>query len=739
MKRNPVDGQTEETERNDGSENRPEEGLPEPIGSGAAAAVESFAQRRVRRLTAWIAFAVIGLEFLNFLLGPFGMSRNRTVTDFLFLGLLVVYAVWALRMSLGTEKRHLPALFRTPETLFVLSLVIFLLSYLFASTANLSYAQRFALTHGNLRLAPDSTIQRLNSASRYLPLLLLNGWVIVYFRLRWKALAARLLGSEHPLRTWALPLVLLSAVCYALSFPSGVSLAGMAPLAYIALVPLLLVLRYAGIGRAIFYGVTFGVLQTMLANFWLGTFSLVSLQFITVTFAVEYTLFMTVLVWLIKRLPKISWILVPIAWVAFDFLRSRGFLGYSWGMLGSSQYAALPLIQIAAVTGIWGVTFVVTLVNSSVAQAIYLWTRTTSGPLPAQSPTGPANTVSDRRRRLASLVPLVTSALVLVALLVEGLIAMRVQAGRPVDHSVRVSLIQENTDPRKNDYEATFQTLKKLTNDALKDKPDLVVWSETAFVPNIRRWSKMDPKVYPLSRIVDQFLAYQKSIHTWLVTGNDDYTLTTDAAGNEVRNDYNAAVLFSPQGERVATYHKIHLVPFTEYFPYKKQLPWMYEMLQNFDVYLWEPGTEYTVFHTPKISFSTPICFEDSFPDDVRRFVLAGAQVIMNLSNDYWSLSKVEGKQHYINSLFRAVENRRPLMRATASGLTAYVDSTGRLIKSVPFYREAYLTADVTIHKERLSLYTRWGDWFPQVMLLLTAIALLVSVLPLRRLVQDDD
>lgn len=673
---------------------------------------------RTRRITAYTALVVIVAEFFNFLFGPFGMSHTKTIADYLFLALLISYALWAVRMAAAGENHHLGALFRTPETLFVISLVLFLLSYLFASTANLSYAQRFALTHGNLRLAPDSTIQRLNSASRYVPLLALNAWVFLYFRLRRKELSTRALSGTDPLRAWALPLVILAAALYAFSFPSAISLGGLAPIAYISLVPLLLAIRHARPGRAVFYGVSFGVLQTMLANFWLGTFSLVSLQFITIIFTIEYALFMTVLVWLINRLPRWSWIMVPVAWVAFDFLRSRGFLGYSWGMLGSSQYAALPLIQIAAVTGIWGVTFLLTLVNSAVAQVIeYL-----------ASPSFGEHRYRKFLLRLEAGLPLACTAALALAVLIEGFVAIRVQDARPVDHRVRVSLIQENTDPRKNDYRATFDTLKRLTNQALKDNPDLVVWSETAFVPNIRRWSKLDPNVYPLSRLVDDFLAYQKSIHTWLVTGNDDYTLSTDSSGNQVRKDYNAAVLFSPQGQRVQTYHKIHLVPFTEYFPYKKQLPWVYQMLQNFDVYLWEPGTQYTVFHTPKISFSTPICFEDSFPNHVRRFVLEGAQVIMNLSNDYWSLSKVEGKQHYINSLFRAVENRRPLMRATASGLTAYVTPTGRLVKTVPFYKEAYLTADVAIPKERLSLYTRWGDWFPQAMLILSGLFVIAGI-----------
>jgi apolipoprotein N-acyltransferase len=249
-------------------------------------------------------------------------------------------------------------------------------------------------------------------------------------------------------------------------------------------------------------------------------------------------------------------------------------------------------------------------------------------------------------------------------------------------------------------------------------------------VPNIRKWSTLDPKVYPLSKLVDEFLAYQKSTGHWLLTGNDDYFESTDAAGKTVRQDFNASVLFSPTGQRVQTYHKIHLVPFTEYFPYKKQLPFVYNMLLNFDVYLWEPGTQHVVFKTPKLTFSTPICFEDAFPDDVRKFVVAGAQVIMNISNDYWSLTPVEGKQHYINSLFRAVENRTPLLRATASGVTGYVDTSGRLVNRVPYYKQAYMIADVPIYAKSESLYTRFGDWFPKLTAILFVILLFVGFSP---------
>jgi apolipoprotein N-acyltransferase len=163
----------------------------------------------------------------------------------------------------------------------------------------------------------------------------------------------------------------------------------------------------------------------------------------------------------------------------------------------------------------------------------------------------------------------------------------------------------------------------------------------------------------------------------------------------------------------VATYHKVRLVPFTEHFPWREQLPALYQWLIERDVYLWEPGTERLVFQHPRFRFATPICFEDAFPAEVRLFARRGAQLILNLSNDYWSLTEVEARQHAANALFRAVENRLPLARATASGLTCYIDHTGRLRASLDYYTEGQLVVDAELPALRPTLYTRWGDWFP--------------------------
>lgn len=231
-------------------------------------------------------------------------------------------------------------------------------------------------------------------------------------------------------------------------------------------------------------------------------------------------------------------------------------------------------------------------------------------------------------------------------------------------------------------------------------------------MPNIRRWSTEDPAVEPLADLVRRFLDYQRGIGTWLLTGNDDYERRWEG-GEEARLDYNASILFSAEGRWVETYRKIRLVPFTESFPWKRELPGVHRLLQSFDVYLWEPGEERVVFDHPRFRFCTPICFEDAFPDHVRRFVLRGVDLIVNISNDYWSLTEVEALQHAANAVFRAVENRRPVLRATASGLTVHIDSRGRRLRSLPCYLEGALVVDVPLAEAASTLYTSWGDWFP--------------------------
>ena len=142
-------------------------------------------------------------------------------------------------------------------------------------------------------------------------------------------------------------------------------------------------------------------------------------------------------------------------------------------------------------------------------------------------------------------------------------------------------------------------------------------------------------------------------------------------------------------------------------------------MLLEFDIAFWTPGTERTIFNHPLVRFATPICFEDAFPGDVRAFAAEGMEVIVNLTNDYWSLREAAAQQHFAAALFRTVELRRPMVRATASGVTSHIDAYGRIVATVPQYAEEVLIADVQVPPSGRdgagprTLYLLWGEWVP--------------------------
>lgn len=637
--------------------------------------------------------ALIGapsLWTLYFLFAPGVSIAPLDLGDAIILALVAVHLAWVGTLVFSDPcRRVLFASVKVPaEGMFFAGLFLFLFAYVFALNANMDYVQRFVEAGGNLQIAPDTRTERMIAVGRHQPLLLLDLGLWIW--------AARDETGRTERR--GIALVLMAVVLSVLSFPSFVSLDGFPVLGFVSLAPLLVAIleavddrRYT---RAVWYGLLYGELVTLIGNYWLGTFNLISLQAVGVIFFLFYLLFLPILVagLAVVRSEVGRAFLIACAWTGFEFARSSGFLGYPWLLTAHSEYSFTAFIQIAEIGGVWAVSFVVVLVNAFVAAAIR---------------------AARRRGARASRWLLAATAVVGVTA-AGGFFLQRMVP--PGGDPVRMALIQQDSDPRKHAYEQTFATLRDLTDRSLAWEPDLVVWSETAFVPNIRRWSREDPKRYRLARLVEEFLEYQRSIETWLITGNDDYRRVLDDSGEEIERDsYNAAVLFSDRGERRDTYHKIKLVPFTEYFPYERELPWIYNMLLDFDIAFWTPGEERVVFEHPKVRFSTPICFEDVFPGEVREFARAGAEVIVNISNDYWSLNELAAKQHFVGALFRTVELRRPMVRATASGLTGHIDATGRIVATTDQYEPRILVADVrppTLDRE--SLYLRWGDWFPR-------------------------
>jgi apolipoprotein N-acyltransferase len=455
-----------------------------------------------------------------------------------------------------------------------------------------------------------------------------------------------------------------------------------------------------------------------LFNYWLSVFHPLAGLIVGIIYLFYFAVLFPLLKLALILFPRRGFILQWCIWVAYEYLRTQGFLGYSYGITGYSQWTVLPLIQIADIFGVWGVSALAVFPSAYIAAALDGWFP----------PPGRIRTFAVRER-----FPLGLWVLALAAALVYGFAA-------PLDYSgtasARIALIQHNTDPWRGgmeDYRNNYRILKRLSLEALErePKPDLVVWSETAFVPRIY-WHttyRDDPESYVLVKELLDFLREQE---VPFVIGNDDARRVVDATGNWERVDYNAVMLFE-RGEITGLYRKLHLVPFTEHFPYQKQLPWVYEALRNADTHFWETGDEATVFTAGGLRFSSPICFEDTFGYLSRDFVRNGAELIVNLSNDAWSGSLPAQMQHLGMAVFRAVENRRAMVRSTASGQTCGVDPNGRILAMAEPFAETWLTVEVPVVQAE-TLYTRYGDLWGRLFALAAGIVLLIGIF--RRIIE---
>jgi apolipoprotein N-acyltransferase len=189
-----------------------------------------------------------------------------------------------------------------------------------------------------------------------------------------------------------------------------------------------------------------------------------------------------------------------------------------------------------------------------------------------------------------------------------------------------------------------------------------------------------------------------------------------------VAADRNSALLISREGRILSQHHKLHLVAFGEFIPLEQYLPFLRKMLPLTGEFI--PGNKYTIFQLPTTSsqplarFGVLICFEDIFPGMVRRFVKDGADFMVNITNDAWFGRSAAPYQHAANSVFRAVENRRPFVRSANTGLSCFIDRLGRICAEVSsggkeIFIEGYKTYTMNIGpSRRLSFYTKYGDIF---------------------------
>jgi len=602
-----------------------------------------------------------------------------------------------------------------------------LVSWVYALNGDMDYVQRFVATSGFLNIG-DTSRERTATLVRYLALLILLGllWCQDGSRRIRKAKNSLTTGNFSALIEVSAPFwAILTALLYSFSLPNFLILQGIPILAWGAAAPLYLALRRVNFGRGLFLVMLFVGLQSLIINCWQGTFSYVSLPFTVSIMMIQSLPFAALLALSVGKFRRTGLWAAPLLWVGWDWVCSFGFLGYPWGLLGVSQYAHSSLIQLAAFGGVWMVNFLPHFFSAVLAQSVE------------------SIALGNRDKLWRPLLAPFATIVGIFAIALGGALVIRQRDFRsanlsPGDYrSVRILINQQNTDPRKHDYQQSFNELKRLTEEAMAiEGPfDLVVWPESGFVPDIRYWLDESRAQWRRGKLVRTLLDWQKELRIPLVTGNQDHFFETASpsenseTSQKLKHIQNAALYLPPNRRddyQRTYYYKMRLVPFTENFPYREQFPWVAELLHNFSTTQWTPGSEHTLLEAPSFLFSTPICFEDVFPDHMRRFVLAGSELFVNLSNDYWANTPLEGYQHGAHALFRAIENRRPLVRSTSSGWSISVDSEGRIADGwPPFYQAGWTVGEHRLPNDpEWTFYTRHGDWFPLFTLILMVLLL---------------
>ena len=375
-------------------------------------------------------------------------------------------------------------------------------------------------------------------------------------------------------------------------------------------------------------------------------------------------------------------VFAPFAWAAVELARSY-VTGFPWDLLGTTQIDNIPLSRIATVTGVYGISFEIALVNTAVAAAFLV----------------------PRARRNVLLAAALASALIL-------------HAGKYVPSPVLVgdrgvTLVQSNVpilDPEAWTLDYLQQTLTELRALSLRPQnatslsPGLIIWPESPapfFVTDLHLRGTLGE----LARSADSYI----------VTGS----MGIEHAGDRDRppDIFNSAALIAPSGEWIARYDKIHLVPFGEFIPFENLIAFAKPLTREIGTFA--RGRSRMPLEAGDIKLGTFICYESVFPNEVRQFALNGAEVFVNVSNDGWYGDSSAPLQHRNMARMRSVENDRWLLRDTNTGITSVIDPYGRMVAEAPRNQRTSLQAVYSL-VETTTFYTRHGDWFPFICAIIT-------------------
>ena len=481
--------------------------------------------------------------------------------------------------------------------------------------------------------------------------------------------------------TWeAIFLAAASGVLLFLSFPKY----GSGLMAWIALIPLFRAMKgVISIRQGLLLGFITGLVCHVGLIYWI-TYVVVNYGYLPVYLGIILTLLLACYLSFYTAVfaagivffrQKIAlYIIAPVLWICLEYCKSHLLTGFPWENLGYSQYLNQYLIQFADVSGVFGLSFLIVLVNAAFFEVF---------------------AIADKSKKKFVL-PAV------VILIIAGVLIYGVQRSRQIDKvlhnaaQIEVSLIQGNIDQsikwNEGFQKETINIYEQLSLQNVPAKGGLVVWPETALPFNYQDANNLQKQVRDISL----------KAKSWFIFGSTSYENSKDDT-----NYYNSAYLLSPAGEIAGKYNKVHLVPYGEYVPLRNVFPFINKLTAGMGDF--SAGAGYYPLAIDNRKIGILICYEGILPFAARSYKKEGAELLVNITNDAWFGATSAPFQHFSMSVFRAVETRLYLVRAANTGISAIINPQGKIVAQTNIFEKSALKENIK-YSNIQTIYVQYGD-----------------------------
>jgi apolipoprotein N-acyltransferase len=530
-------------------------------------------------------------------------------------------------------------------------------------------------------------------------------------------------------------------------------------IAWISLIPLLISLENKSLSDAFKIGLLAGLFHYLTLIYWIVTvlsrygnmspiLSLAALLLLSLYLSLYMAFFALVVVTFKKNRLYSLW--RASTWVALEYSRSYIMTGFPWCLLGYSQYSRLPLIQISDIAGVYGISFIIVLVNFAIYNVASLMikkkisaytigyksevtsydhnklNRKRKAAPPARSTLRLSTGLPERERWRAGNghtfkrigIETIFTFFLVGCILVYGYSRLKEKGDNTAKgRELRTVVVQGNIDQSlkwDSDFqEETVSIYTKLSLESADFKPQLIIWPETALPYFFQDTSHLSKEVFEVAKITNANILF----------GSPAYVKDKDSIFY-----YNRAYMVSKR--RVFDYYdKVHLVPFGEYVPLKKYIPFVHRLVPaagDFSI-----GKKVQPIHSPGLTIGALICFETIFPDISRKFAAQGAELLVNLTNDAWFGRTSAPYQHLSMAVLRCVENGLPMVRAANTGISAFILANGKIVDTSKLFVREILQKKIKLTRKK-TFYSQLGDIFAILLTVATIIKFLWIVIKRR-------